>query len=268
MMKRLPSRAFLLASLKLWTRRLNYRRGRVKHWRHRHKPALVAKWQGLERHAEYWVSRRRRELAAGSRKGSFGIDWAWGHPDIPALKAAKVEFACRYLSHDASKNLTFAQAKALGKAGIDCVVVWETAANRALAGRTAGASDAQAALTQAMGCGMPAGCPIYFAVDFDETQEQAKAVAEYFRGVHSVLDFAGPAGMPHPVPVGVYGGYWSVRRLFNAGLVRYGWQTYAWSGGQWERRAQLRQYSNGHTVAGVSCDFNRAAANDFGQWRA
>jgi hypothetical protein len=190
-----------------------------------------------------------------------------GTPEIAGLKAAKVEFACRYLSHDASKNLTFAQAKRLAFAGIDLVVVWETAANRALGGRTAGVSDAQAALTQAMGCGMPAGCPIYFAVDFDETQEQAKAVAEYFRGVHSVLDFAGPAGMPHPVPVGVYGGYWSVRRLFNAGLVRYGWQTYAWSGGQWERRAQLRQYSNGHMVAGVSCDFNRAAANDFGQWR-
>lgn len=264
---RLPSRAFLLASLKLWERRLAYRRARLKTWTRRRKPALVAKWQHLVYMAENKVGRRRRQLAARSSRSSFGIDWAWGTPNIPALKAAHVEFACRYLSHDTTKNLTSAQARSLAAAGIDLVVVWETAANRALGGFRAGVADAAEALRQARSCGMPDGCPIYFAVDFDESGAQASAVADYFRGVHSVVDSAGPAGMPHPVPVGAYGGYWAIKRLFDARLISYGWQTYAWSGGLWERRAQLRQYSNGHTVGGVSCDFNRAHAADFGQWR-
>jgi hypothetical protein len=194
----------------------------------------------------------------GSHEGSFGIDWAWGHPNLAQLAASGVKFACRYLSHDTAKNLTGAQARTLAVAGIDCLVVWETTANRALSGREGGAQDARDARAQAAACGIPDGSPIYFAVDFDEHVGHVEAVHAYFRGVHSVLGRR---------PVGVYGGYWTVKRLLDAGLVKYGWQTYAWSGGEWEHRAQLRQYSNGHVLGGVSCDYNRATADDFGQWR-
>jgi hypothetical protein len=212
---------------------------------------------------------RRHEHPAhgGAGKGSFGIDWAWGTPNLAALKAAGVKFACRYLSHDPAKNLDPAEAKALAAAGLDIVVVWETTANRALSGRTGGRTDAREALAQARACGIPNGDAIYFAVDFDETEAQAVAVANYFKGVHDVLDQVGPADMPRSYPVGAYGGFWAVKRLFDAKLIDYGWQTYAWSGGHWHDRAQLRQYSNGHTLGGVSCDYNRAEADDFGQWR-
>ena len=58
-----------------------------------------------------------------------------------------------------------------------------------------------------------------------------------------------------------------ISHLFDAGLIGYGWQTYAWSDGQWDHRAQLRQYSNGHTIAGVGVDYDQSTAVDFGQWR-
>jgi len=212
-------------------------------------------------------AKRPRPPHVGSRKGSFGVDWAWGHPNITQLVLAGVKFACRYLSHDPSKNLTGAQAKALAAAGIDCLVVWETTANRALSGQDAGRADASSALVQANMCGLPPGAPIYFAVDFDEAPSHVQAVHAYFKGIHDVLDTAGPVSMPRGVPVGAYGGYWTIKRLFDAGLIDYGWQTYAWSGGRWHPRAQLQQYSNGHELAGVSCDYDRAAADDFGQWR-
>jgi len=32
-----------------------------------------------------------------------------------------------------------------------------------------------------------------------------------------------------------------MQRLFDDGKIAYGWQTYAWSYGNWDGRAQLRQ---------------------------
>ena len=51
---------------------------------------------------------------------------------------------------------------------------------------------------------------------------------------------------------GAYGGYYVIKRAFDAGKITWGWQTYAWSGGQWDARAQFRQTSNGITAAGDS----------------
>lgn len=203
------------------------------------------------------VIARNRAKAPSVKTGSFGLDWAWGHPDPKALKEAGVRFACRYLSFDTSKNLNAAEAMALKAAGIPVVVVWETTANRALGGRAAGAADARVALAQAKACGIPDDRPIYFAVDFDESPQQATQVATYFLGVNSVL------GVKR---TGAYAGYWGLSRLFDAKVITYGWQTYAWSGGNLDKRAHLFQYSNGHRVAGVSCDFDKSLKRDFGQW--
>lgn len=189
----------------------------------------------------------------------FGVDYAWGRPGVAALKSAGAEYACRYVSHDRTgKNLTRAEAETLSGAGIWLVVVWETSAARALDGRAAGAADARDAAAQAADCGMPGDRPIYFAVDFDASADQQPEIDAYFDGVASVLG-RGRTGM--------YGGYGPVRRAFDAGKITFGWQTYAWSGGRWDDRAQLQQYSNGHTLNGVSVDYDRAVAADYGQWR-
>jgi len=187
----------------------------------------------------------------------FGLDYAWGHVSPAAHRAVGSSFAARYLSNDPSKNITAGEARELAAGSIDIVAVWETTARRALDGTDAGRADAQAAHAQATAAGMPASRPLYFAVDFDETPDQAAGVADYFRGAAGVLGVA---------RTGAYGGYWTVSRLFDARLIAYGWQTYAWSGGQWDHRAQLQQYSNDHRVAGVDVDFNHAIADDFGQW--
>ena len=49
-------------------------------------------------------------------------------------------------------------------------------------------------------------------------------------------------------------------------MIKWGWQTYAWSGGNWDKRAQLQQYSNDRTVGGVSVDYDRSTVDFFGQW--
>lgn len=189
----------------------------------------------------------------------FGVDYAWGRPGPVALKAAGVRFACRYLSHDTTgKNLTRSEAEILSASGISLVVVWETTAQRPLAGRAAGAQDAKDAMAQARGCGMPEDRPIYFAADWDASEAQQGLINAYLDGAASVL------GRDR---VGLYGGYWPVKRAFDAGKIAYGWQTYAWSGGRWDSRAQLQQYSNDERINGVGLDFDRAVADDYGQWK-
>lgn len=189
----------------------------------------------------------------------FGLDWSVARPPSDkALAAAGVTFACRYLSHTPAKNLKRLEGNHLSSLGIDLVVVWETTANRALAGHDAGVADATEALRQANNLGMPDDRPIYFAIDFDATAHQlSHEITEYFQGVTEVLGVG---------RTGVYGGYRQVGAMFDAGLVAFGWQTYAWSAGQWDGRAKLQQYRNDQFIGGVSVDFDRATADDFGQW--
>jgi Domain of unknown function (DUF1906) len=188
----------------------------------------------------------------------FGIDHAGGRPPISALIKANVQFVCRYLSHNPEKNLTPTEAAELGRAGIWIVVVWETTAQRALSGHAGGAADAREALKQAERCGMPRDRPIFFAVDWDAQPSHQDEINAYLDGAASVL------GRER---VGLYAGYNPMRRAFDARKIAWGWQTYAWSAGHWDNRAHLQQYKNDQRIGGRGVDFNRATADDYGQWK-
>lgn len=183
-----------------------------------------------------------------------GVDYAYGRPGGAALAKAGVRFAARYLSHTAGKNLTRSEAADLAVHGVSCVVVWETTARRASAGRAAGVADAQDAAAQATAAGMPSSRPIYFAVDYDASPS---AVVPYFQGVASVIGVG---------RTGVYGGYRVVSYLLDHKLATWAWQTVAWSGGRWDARTHIRQYATTVRVNGVSCDKDTAMTADYGQW--
>jgi hypothetical protein len=198
--------------------------------------------------------------SSASVVGASGVDYSWARPDPGALHGEGYTFAARYLSHDTSgKSLSAGEADALWAAGIDMVVVWEDSGTAALNGFSQGVADAQAADAQAAADGMPAGRPIYFAVDFDAQAYQQGAIDAYFNGVASVIGHD---------RTGAYGGYSLIQRSFDDGVIAWGWQTYAWSYGNWDPRAQLRQVQNGITAAGDGdcCDRDESAADDFGQW--
>lgn len=196
-----------------------------------------------------------------------GVDYSWDRPSPAALWAAGYRFVVRYLSHvTTGKNLTAAEAQQLHAAGLATVSNWENTAGDARNGYGQGVADAQAAAQQHVACGGPATRPIYFSVDYDapdsapgSSDPAAKLgpVAAYFRGVASVVGWE---------RTGAYGGYWTINRLFDAGLIRWGWQTVAWSAGRWDGRAQLRQIATEVTVAGAACDIDESGVSDFGQW--
>jgi len=189
-----------------------------------------------------------------------GVDYSFARPSPSGLRNEGYQFAARYLSWlPNSKVLSGGEAGALRNAGVDIVLVWEYTAHDALGGYGDGVTQAQEAQRQANALGMPAGRPIYFSVDFDAREDQQGALNSYFDGVASVL------GRER---TGAYGGYYVIKRLFDAGKIGFGWQAYAWSGGQWDGRAQLRQVQNGITAAGNGgcCDLDYSVAADFGQW--
>jgi hypothetical protein len=190
-----------------------------------------------------------------------GIDYSSARPRPSAIASAGFSFAIRYHSNSnaASKNLTRAEANALRSAGLNVVSNWEDGSHGALNGARQGISDAIAADSHAATCGQPADRPIYFAVDFDAQPSRQPVLNDYFDGVASVLGRS---------RTGAYGGYDVINRLFNASKIAWGWQTYAWSGGRWDSRAQLRQVKNGIRVDGGRCDRDEAWAADYGGWNS
>lgn len=196
----------------------------------------------------------------------FGVDYAFSpHPSILALRSAKAKFVVRYISNIPAndhngKNLVAAEARALKAARIGIVVVVEYYAKRMLEGQARGREDALHADSVVKSLGMP-GLPIYFAADWDASPADQPGMNAYLEGAASAI------GVKR---VGLYGGYYPIKRSFDAGKIAYGWQTYAWSGGLWDSRAQLRQYRNSVTLGGASVDYDESAhegpIDDFGQW--
>jgi MYXO-CTERM domain-containing protein len=191
-----------------------------------------------------------------------GVDYSFARPSPSGLHAEGYTFACRYLSPPPnSKNLSQSEAQQLWAAGVDIVANFEEGATNALNGQSQGVTDANVADSQSQADGIPTGRPIYFSVDFDAQSTDFAAIDAYFDGVASVIGVG---------RTGAYGGYAVIQHLFDVGKIRWGWQTYAWSNGAWDSRAQLRQVQNDITAAGDSacCDEDQAWAADFGQWHA
>jgi hypothetical protein len=156
------------------------------------------------------------------------VDYSMARPTPDTIKSSGYSGVMRYLSTDPAKNLQPAERDALLAAGLSIGLVWETYANRAAAGFSAGAADAKGAEAQASTLGLPAGLPIFYAVDF---AADPNVVKPYFDGVRSVATR----------PVGIYGSLSVVDAALAGGWAAYAWQACAWSNGKVSQRAHLYQ---------------------------
>jgi hypothetical protein len=181
----------------------------------------------------------------------MGIDIAWDKPSVAEIQATGAHFVARYFSHDPTKDLTSGEVTAYEAAGLGIVTVFESTAGRALQGFQAGSEDAHSAVDERQAVGLPASAPIYWAVDTDTTYAAVKAYAD---GWASVI----PKGQSGP-----YGGFAVVDAARKDGWA-YGWQTVAWSNGQWSPLATIKQ--TGGTVLSGGADIDYAEVPDFGQY--
>src|SRR5438874_1447900 len=156
-----------------------------------------------------------------------GIDFSyWRPPSAAWVKQQGFSFVCRYLSYDPRKTITKAEYDGYISAGLGVVLVWENGAQDMCYPQLA-RQHALDSAAQARTLGAPWPCPIYYACDFDATSIQQNAINQY-------LDIIAQA---HGQRQGIYGGFYVVQRAMDGGHATYGWQTYAWSGGQWYGKA-------------------------------
>lgn len=186
-----------------------------------------------------------------------GIDYGWGRPLAKNIAAKGYQFVCRYLSANPTKNITSAEIQDFHSHNLKICLVWQTTEKRPLSGFEGGKSDARRARNLASTLGFPSYRPIYFACDYDFSPKDQPLIDEYFKGIATII----PVCL-----IGIYGGYYVVKRVVDAKLATFIWQTSAWSGGKWDSRAHLRQVRYDERINGVQCDINLAMQEDFGQW--
>lgn len=181
----------------------------------------------------------------------FGVDYSWARPDPRCLRGFGVAFALRYLSIDPGKRLAWLELERLLGAGVAVGLVGQERHNT-LAEFTpeAGYADAVRYREQAATLGARRAAPIHFPIDFDATEAELRDVIVHYANAYR-------DGLAGQYAAGVYGSKRVVSfALDNWPGVPFAWQTYAWSGGAVEPRAQLYQFLNGQSVCGAAVDFD------------
>ncbi|WP_310618490.1 DUF1906 domain-containing protein [Flexibacterium corallicola] len=186
-----------------------------------------------------------------SNNSEYAVDTAGNAvPSISALKQYNVVAVGRYLSLSAWKRLSEGEAQQLLDAGLSLFTVYEDANNAASCFTSAlGEKDAKVAIDQAQNMiGQPYGSGIYFAVDYDASQEDYEShIKPYFVAVNQVFRSQG-----NPFIVGAYGSGLICSNLLSDNLTKYTWLSMSkgFSGyseflgsGQWNLSQQYCQES-------------------------
>lgn len=169
--------------------------------------------------------------------------------DARAAVAAGGSFVLRYLSRGSWTQVTAEEIAEYLAVGLRVGLVFETTANRALAGYGAGKSDAQYVREQLHILGFPEDMEVFFAVDSDT---DPVSVEPYFQGVRDAY----AAG-------GVYGSYRVVHKIETEFGIA-GWQTAAWSNGARDGAALVFQSGEQKRIGDVTVDVDYA--DSFGRW--
>jgi hypothetical protein len=170
------------------------------------------------------------------------------------LKDRGVKLVGRYLwpAEYNTKGITVSELTDLRAQGITPFFIYEED-GKELVSRDAGIRVAQAAEKELGLLGL-SGLPIYFNVDYNATTADLPKILASLDGIASVI------GLNR---TGLYAGFLPIKAAFDAGKITWGFQTYGWSLGQWDPRAQIQQWSNGQW--GGSVDFIRNMVPEFGQ---
>ncbi len=171
-----------------------------------------------------------------------------------------VQVVFRYYCSDRHKwkRLGKEEAAVLSEHGINIGVVYQNAQIHSYnftfeKGLWAG-NDAQNYASDVIG--QPSGSAIYFAVDYNASEEDLNNnVIPFFKGVKEAFGEGG-------YEIGVYGSGLVINKLYENGLAKYRWlsSSTSYHGTRQainEGEYEMRQFSRGgHTICGLNVDFD------------
>lgn len=195
------------------------------------------------------------------------LDYSAGYPKGSEIKKI-ASGVIRYLRKEGSSSVRFVTKNEIADLqanGLNVGFIYEhIKPNRAKEGATAGQHDGLWALDRIKELAIEpnSNYAVYFAVDYDAPVSDYPAIFQYFRGLQTAFNIK---------RIGGYAKYDLLRRLFDEGLITYGWQTYAWSPSHnkdpqtFEPRAHLFQNLATRVVDGIKCDINTVLKSYWGQ---
>jgi hypothetical protein len=187
----------------------------------------------------------------------LGADYSWGRPSTAALKNAGVRFVGRYAAAGRiGINISRAEADALRAADLNLYIFNEHQAGYMMGGRAAGAQAATGALAVTRDAGLPDGV-VYFSADFQAQIGHMPTIGAFLAGAATSIGQGN---------VGIYGSHDVVAWVLDHTPVTHAVQCAAWSDGQWDPRAEIRQDRYGMTLGGAAIDGN-TLVRDGGQFR-
>lgn len=206
---------------------------------------------------------------AGSKHGA---DYSFARPSIELLVARGIRVVPRYVwppkyaDGRTNKGISREEYDALRAAGIEVAFSYETDSTDPIMGFDTGVRHATHAGELVNRLGLPE-LPLHFNADRFISDSEIPGVLRGLEGAISVVGEGRTA---------LYGQYSVIKAAFDEGLIKYGWQTYAWSGDgkgstRWDPRATMQQWQNTQwpTVPGdprtAQIDYTRAMKADFGQ---
>lgn len=147
-------------------------------------------------------------------------------------------FVCRYYDDSGGtsfKILDGAEAASLHSAGLKINAVYETCGGDCLCTPCGvnyftparGTYDGGQAKGAADRAGQPGTAPIYFAIDYDASDDDLITITEYFNAIYNVINGA--------YPLGVYGSY----RVCEYARVQWPGVPYRWQAVGWNPTGQL-----------------------------
>lgn len=190
---------------------------------------------------------------------------------IDAVLRAGYTFIVRYYcTGNLSKRLKQEEAQRLSDSGLWVVSVFQDY-NNAISRFSASSGEANAKSAWEYAhrvIGQPTETPIYFAVDFDASEAEAKgAIRDYFAAIDDVFAAAGSL-----YKVGVYGSGLVCRYIKDdSKLAEYSWLSMStgWRGYR-DYNSQLRwnlKQIKAITIDGVEFDTNESSPAGGGGWR-
>ncbi|NVE01157.1 DUF2272 domain-containing protein [Massilia sp. BJB1822] len=181
------------------------------------------------------------------------------------LRSEEIAFVCRYYSFTTKqpqKRLTSAEADQLLSAKLQLVAVYEDGPTSAdYFSRARGEQDGKHAYAYARNIGQPTDSAIYFAVDYDATQQDVDGpITQYFQGVKAGLTASNPSQAPYPT--GVYGsGRVCAAIKDKQHLAQYAWlaESHGWAGHAGYTKPDIRQ----EVSVSKLCGLNGGAEGDY-----